>query len=300
MRTLICTVALGCVMGVQQPSGNLKSIDEAVASFAGLAGFYAKNLTTGEEVAVNADTRFPTASTIKTAVMLEVFHQAAEGSVSLDETLPLTDAVKVGGSGVLNGMSAGIRLPIRDLVHLMIVLSDNTATNMLVARVGTKRIDDRLVSLGFKGTKIFRPTFRDGKPDVHPELEKEFGLGMSTPREMGRLMALIAEGKAVNPDASRAMLNTLRRQNDRAMIPRNLPSGLQIGNKTGTDSEKLADATGHRGAIRADAAIVEGDGVRYVVAVFTRQGRDTSGSVDNTGVLLGARLARIVHDGWSK
>lgn len=287
-------------MAAQKPSGSLKAVDEAVARFEGVAGVYARNLATGEEIAVNADARFPTASTIKTAVMLEVYQQAAEGSLKLDEMLALTDELKVGGSGVLNGLSAGLRLPIRDLVHLMILLSDNTATNMLVARVGTRRIDDRLVSLGFKDTKIFRPTFRDGKPDVHPELEKEFGLGMSTPREMGRLMALIAEGKAVTPDASRAMLNTLRRQSDRAMIPRDLPSGLQIGNKTGTDSEKLPDAAGRRGAIRADAAIVEGNGVRYVIAVFTRQGRDASGSVDNAGVVLGARVARLVHDHWSK
>ena len=119
---------------------------------------------------------------------------------------------------------------------------------------------------------------------------------MSTPREMAKLMALIAEGKAVDAKASAAMLATLRRQQDRAMIPRLLPDGLRVGNKTGTDSEKLPDATGRRGAIRADAAIVTGDGVHYVIAVVTRRGADTRGGPDNAGVLVGARVARAVHD----
>jgi hypothetical protein len=131
-----------------------------------------------------------------------------------------------------------------------------------VNRLGTRRIDDRLLSYGLTQTKIFRPTFRDGKPDIHPDLEKEFGLGMSTPREMVKLMALIAEGRAVDAKSSAAMLETLRRQQDRAMIPRYLPGDVQVGNKTGTDSEKLADERGRQGAIRVDAGIVTGKPLR--------------------------------------
>ncbi len=244
--------------------------------------------------------RFPTASAIKIAVMLEAWHQAAEGGLSMDEPLTLRDADKVGGSGVLNGLSDGLRFKIRDLIHLMIVLSDNTATNILVHRLGTKKIDDRLAAYGLAQTKIFRPTFRDGKPDVFPELEREFGLGMSTPREMAKLMALLAEGRAVSAEASASMLDTLRGQQDRAMIPRLLPAGVRVGNKTGTDSEKLADDRGRRGAIRVDAAIVSADNVRYVIAIFVRRGADTRGGVDNEGVLLGAKLSRLVYDQFSR
>lgn len=299
LRAPAAVVLLLALAGGNQRPMPVQTVESLVQSFAGEAGVFAINLRTGEEIAVNADARFPTASTIKTAVMLEVYGQAAEGKLSLDEVLPVKDDERVGGSGVLNGMSPGLSMKVRDLVHLMIVLSDNTATNVLVNRVGTKRIDDRLTGLGFKNTKIFRPTFRDGKPDIHPELEKEFGLGMATPREMAQLMAMIARGKAVSAEASKAMLATLRRQQDRAMIPRLLPSGFQVGNKTGTDSEKVADAAGHRGAIRADAAIVEGQGTHYAIAVFTRRGKDTQGGVDNAGVLLGAKIARAVHDAWA-
>jgi beta-lactamase class A len=278
----------------------LSSLEAAVREFDGTVGLAAKNLDTGEEIVVNADTRFPTASTIKTAVMLEAWHQASQGKLAMDDRLVLRDADKVGGSGVLNGMSDGLALPIRDVLHLMMVLSDNTATNLLVSRLGTKQINDRLLAYGLTGTKIFRPTFRDGRADVHPELEREFGLGMSTPREMARLMELIATGRAVSAAASEAMLATLRGQTDRAMIPRLLPAGVRTGNKTGTDSEKLADDTGHRGAIRADAAIVTSDRSRYVIAIFVRRGRDTRGGVDNDAVRLGARLARIVHDHFDR
>ena len=271
-------------------------LEPMIRAFDGKVGFYARNLLTAEEIAHNADVRVPTASTIKTAVMLEVYHQAAEGKLPLETLVTLADDEKVGGSGVLNGMAPGAKLTVADLVHLMIVVSDNTATNLLVSRLGTKRIDTRLIAYGLKDTKIFRPTFRDGKPDIHPELEREFGLGMATPREMAGLMAVIAEGKAVNPAASAAMLATLRRQQDRTMIPRLLPEGLRVGNKTGTDSEKVPDASGHRGAIRADAAIVTGDGVSYVIAVFTRGGADTRSGPDNAGVLAGANISRAVHD----
>ena len=145
------------------PPQPLSPLETAIREFDGVVGLAAKNLTTGEEIVVNADTRFPTASTIKTAVMLEAWHQASQGKLSMDERLTLRDADKVGGSGVLNGMSGGLALPIGDLLHLMMVLSDNTATNLLVNRLGTKKINDRLLSYGLESTKIFRPTFRDGR-----------------------------------------------------------------------------------------------------------------------------------------
>ena len=279
---------------------DLEQIQNAIAAFDGVAGLVALNLLTGEEIAINTDMRFPTASVIKTAVMVEAYNQAVQGKLSFDTPIALSRDVKVGGSGVLNGMSDGLALPVRDLIHLMIVLSDNTATNLLVDRLGTRNIDARLEALGFKHTKLFRGTFRDGKADIHPELEKDFGLGMSTPREMAGLMAMIAEGKAVSREASAGMLDTLRKQQDRAMIPRLLPGVVQVGNKTGTDSEKVADDRGRRGAIRVDAAIVTGEGVRYVIAVFTRRSADTRGGVDNAGVLLGAQLSRMVYEQFTR
>lgn len=280
------------------PHATTDEIADAVKNFKGVMGVAAINLLTGDEIVVNADTSFPTASTIKTAVMVEAYHRARDGTLPFDTQIVLREADKVAGTGVLNGFRDGASLAVADLIHLMIVVSDNTATNLLVNRLGAARIDERMESYGLARTKIFRPTFRDGKPDVFPELEREFGLGMTTPREMAKLMALVAEGKAVSADASAAMMATLRRQQDRAMIPRLLPAGagLQIGNKTGTDQEKQPGPDGVRRHVRADAAIVTGKNVKYVIAILTRQVEDGRYTADNDALVTGARVSKMVYD----
>lgn len=296
MRVLLPILLVAALFVPSTPQSPADAITEVVRGFKGVMGVSAKNLLTGEEVNVDADRRFPTASTIKVAVLLEIYHQAAEGTLRMDETLTLRDAEKVGGSGTLNALHDGLALTIRDLAHLMIVLSDNTATNMLVARVGTKRVDDRLASYGLVNTKLFRPTFRDGRPDVFPELEREFGLGMATPREMARLMASIAEGRAVSSEASASMLATLREQQDRAMIPRLLPGDVEVGNKTGSDEEKHAGADGVHRHVRSDVAIVTGKNLKYVLAIYTREVQDTRWSVDNDALTAGARVSQLVYE----
>jgi beta-lactamase class A len=294
--------AVAGVAPVPQAGGARNRMESQIAaiaaSFRGQLGVAAVNLGTGETLAVNADARFPTASTIKTAVMVEAWQQIADGQLSLDTRISLKEADKVGGAGVLRGLHDGLDLTVGDLIHLMIVLSDNTATNIVIGRVGTARVNQRLESYGLRETKLFRPTFRDGRADVLPDLEREFGLGMTTPREMARLMALIAEGKAVSRQASDAMLATLRRQQDRAMIPRLLPSDdrLQIGNKTGSDEEKHPLKDGVKRHVRADAAIVTGPGFSYVIAIYARQIEDTRWRTDNDALTTGARVSRIVYE----
>ena len=279
------------------PENSMTSqIASIVKAFRGQMGVAAINLRTGEVIAVNADARFPTASTIKTAIMVEAWQQAADGRLPIDTRIALRDRDKVGGSGVLRGLGEGLPLSVADLVHLMIVLSDNTATNMLIERLGTARINARLESYGLTETKLFRPTFRDGRPDVLPELEREYGLGMSTPREMAKLMALIGERKAVNGEASDAMLATLRRQQDRAMIPRNIPGDVQVGNKTGTDEEKHPGRDGVKRHVRGDAAIVTGPTVSYAIAIYARQIEDTRWTVDNDALVTGAKVSQMVFE----
>jgi beta-lactamase class A len=276
-------------------------IAAVVKDFRGQMGVAAIDLRTGETIAVDADSRFPTASTIKTAVMLEAWHRAADGSLPMDTSVSLRDQDKVGGAGVLRNLHAGLALTVADLIHLMIVLSDNTATNMLIERLGTSRINVRLDAYGLPQTRLFRPTFRDGRADALPDLEREFGLGMTTPREMASLMRLIAEGKAVDRSSSDAMLATLRRQQDRAMIPRGLPSGgIEVGNKTGTDEEKQAGTDGVRRHVRADAAIVTGPNVRYVIAIYARGVEDTRWGIENDALVTGARVSRMIFDYFSK
>lgn len=274
-------------------------LSERLRGFRGVMGVAAKHLDTGEAIAVNADLRFPTASTIKLAVMVEVFHQIAEGRLRKDQLLTLTDAVKVGGSGVLTGLRPGGQHSVADLLYLMIAVSDNTATNLLIGLVGTSRVNERMASYGLPQTRLYRPTFRDGRADVLPEEEKEFGLGSTTAREMARLMELIATGKAVSREASDEMIAILTRQQVRDMVPRLLPdetAGVVVANKTGIDAEKAPDASGVHRHVRADAAIVTTPKGRYVVAIHARRVEDTRWSVDNEALVTGAEVSRLIYD----
>jgi beta-lactamase class A len=275
-------------------------IAERIAGFDGVLGLYARNLETGETIAVGADTRFPTASLIKVAVMAEVHRQMAAGA--LDEATPvtLTAADKAGHEITpLNLLHDGIVLTVADLLHAMIAYSDNTATNLLIRLAGTARVNDLLDTLGLRQTRLYRPTFRDGHADVLPDEEKEYGLGSTTPREAALLLQAIVEGKVGSRDAAAAMVALLAEQQDRAMIPRSLPferDAIRVAHKTGWDEEKLADPDGFRGDVRSDAAYVEAPGARYVIAICARRIRDKSPSVDNAALRAGAELSRLVYD----
>jgi beta-lactamase class A len=225
----------------------------------------------------------------------------AENRLRRDDTVTLEDSAKVDGSGVLQRLHGGLVLTIGDLLDLMMTVSDNTATNLLIARVGTANVDKRLVSYGITHTKLFRPTFRDGKPDVFPEEEKEFGLGVATPREMARLMELIAEGKVVDRASSEAMIAVMREQSNRTMIPRALPETdeVVIADKPGWDSEKHPDAAGVHRHVRGDVGIVTTPRGRYVIAIFARQVQDTRWGPDNEATVLAARISRMVYDAFT-
>ncbi len=291
-------MALLAVSPVDSSAGT--RVAEKVRAFHGTMGVYAKNLDTGEEIAIGADTRFPTASLIKVAVMAEVFRQIETGRLRKDQVVVLKEADKAGDETVpLNMLHDGTALTVSDLLHFMIAYSDNTATNLLVGLVGTASVDALLDSLGLTKTRLYRPTFRDGKADVLPEEEKEFGLGSTTPREAARLLEGIAHGKVVSRAAGEAMIALLSEQQDRAMIPRSLPFSrdkILVANKTGWDEEKLPDAKGFKGDVRNDAAYVKGPKARYVIAICARRIRDKSVSVDNEALRLGAEISRMVYD----
>lgn len=294
----LTAVLLACTLSSLAATDADVKIRELAAEFPGELGVFAKHLGTGETIAWRADERFPTASVIKVAVMAEAFAQIERGTLHPDAVVRVRGEAKVGGSGVLRELHDGAEVTIRDLIRLMIVVSDNAATNLLLERVGVPSVNARMDALELRRTRIFRPTF--GKTAlVEPDLEREFGLGMSTPREIAALMELLARGRLVSAAASQEMLETLERQQDRDMIARHLPydrMDIKVANKTGTDAEKQPDRSGLRGHVRADVAIVRARGTTFVIAVFARRVRDTSWTADNAALLAGARVARLAFD----
>lgn len=278
-------------------------LDAKIRDFHGVMGIAVKNLDTGEEISIAGDRRFPTASLIKLAVLVEAYNQMAEGALRRDRAVTLRAEDKVGDESIpLNMLHPGISLTVSDLLHLMIAYSDNTATNLVVALVGTANVDRRLESYGIRDMKLFRPTFRDGKADMFPELEHEYGLGMTTPRAAARLMELVADGKVVGRAACDEMIGILEQQFDRAMIPRSLPyerDKILVANKTGWDEEKLPDASGFKGDVRSDVAYVKGPKARYVIAICARRVRDKTPTADNEALVTGAALSRMVYDAYN-
>lgn len=284
------------------PSAIEARIAERLRAFPGVMGVAALHLETGEAIGVNAETRFPTASTIKTAVMVEVFQQIAAGRLRRDQLVTLTDEAKVGGSGVLHSLRGGGQHSVGDLLYLMIAISDNTATNLLVGLVGTKAVNERMAAYGLPQTRLYRPTFRGGHADAWPEEEKEYGLGSTTPLEMMRLMERIARGTAVSREASDEMIALLRKQQVRELLPRRLPESddVWVAHKTGQDEEKLRDAGGVQGQIRADAGIVSTPKGRYVIAIYARRVRDGRETVDQEALVTGAEVSRMVFDHYMR
>jgi beta-lactamase class A len=295
-------VSASPLMQSEKRSGLDAKVRALAAGFQGELGLFAKRLGTGETIEWQADTRFPTASVIKLPIMVEAFEQISRGALSADAIVPVRASSKVGGSGILGELHDGAQVTIRDMIRLMIVVSDNTATNLLLEHVGVANVNARMRAYQLPNTILFRPTF-GRKADVSPELEREFGLGMSTPRDMGVLLEMIASGRAVNDSASKEMRTILEAQQDTHMIPRKLPFDTReivVANKTGTDEEKLPDSSGVKGHVRADVGIVRSGDTTFVIAIFARRIKDSSWMPDNAGLLAGAEISRLVFDEFTK
>src|SRR5438552_4768545 len=194
-----------------------------------------KHLGTGESYYLHADEPMPTASLIKLAVMIEVYQQVAEGKVKLTDPVTLHDTDKVPGSGILTDhFSDGATFSLRDAVRLMIVYSDNTATNLVLDKVAIGATTTRMHEWGFPNTRIHAKVFRGSTTSVDPERTKKFGLGSTTAREMVQILEKLQSGDVATPAARQIMLGHLRKCDDTDKFPRYLPRGTVIAHKTGS------------------------------------------------------------------
>ena len=244
-----------------------------------------KNLKTGESYSYHADEPMTTASLIKFPIMVEAYRQAAEKRVDLDAPVTLTKADKVPGSGILTEhFSDGATFPLRDAVHLMIVYSDNTATNLVLDRIGIGATAATMTTMGYPNTKAHSKVYRrDTTIDL--ERSKRFGIGSTTANEMVRLCEALHKGELVSPEASAAMRKHLESCDDKEKFPRFLPPGTRVAFKTGSvDASKTA------------AGIIDTPGGPVAVCVLTEANQDQRWTADNAGNRLCADVARIVYD----
>ncbi|MEN6601653.1 MAG: serine hydrolase [Bryobacteraceae bacterium] len=271
-------------------------IKEAAHFFPGTVSAYARNIDTGADCGLEPDRRVRTASTIKLAIMAAVFTAVAEGRAKWNTRLKLREIDKVAGSGVLGEFGHGMKFPVLDLVHLMIVVSDNTATNLLLDRFTAEYVNQQMDRIGLTETRSLRKVRGDNPNTKTPsgwsragliEENKRFGLGVSTPREMVTLLEKIERGQVVNEAASKQMIEILKRQQYKHGIGRQMES-------------EVASKSGSLDALRSDAGIVYSKGGRIAIAVTVDDMAKTDYSPDNEGELLISRLAQMLVAGLSR
>jgi beta-lactamase class A len=189
-----------------------------------------------------------------------------------------------------------VKLPLRDVLHLMIVLSDNTATNMILERFGADMVNAYLDRIGIKTTRALRKVRGGSQPAGSPGWSaagklpenQKYGLGVSTPRDMVTILERLERGEAVNAEASKEMLAILKRCRDDSGIRRRM-AGVPVANKTGALD-----------ALRADVGIVYSKGGRIAMAITVDGMAKADYTPDNPGCLLIAELAKMLVDGLAK
>jgi beta-lactamase class A len=216
----------------------------------GVLGVYVRDLATGATVELRPDEVFPTASSIKLAVLYELYAQADEGRIDLGEvTQP--PAARVRGGGILQELGDRVSLTWRDLAVLMIGWSDNEATNVLVRRVGMDAVNRRLDALGLPRTRLRRQMMdlaaaRRGDENV------------STPREMAGLAEIVAKGEGLSPERARDLLAVATVPDEGSHFRRGLPEGVRAISKPGELE-----------GVRCEAAWVDVPGRPYSAAIMT-------------------------------
>jgi len=258
----------------------------------------ARHLDTGASYARAAAEPVRTASTVKLPILCAVYEAERAGRLKFDEKIPIAAEDKVAGSGVIREFADGTRLTIRDLCHVMIVVSDNTATNLILDRISADYVNECLDRWGFPVTRAMRKILGDGKslkpnPSGHskagldPE-NRRFGIGRSSCAEMVELLARLERGAIVSEAVSREIVATLKRQQYKDGIGRRLDAEFPVASKSGSLD-----------ALRSDVGIVYSKGGRVAIAITVDGMPKIDYSPGNAGNILIADLAGFLVQGLS-
>ena len=241
------------------------SIERTTKSVNATWGVFVKSLETNEEIAIGADQQMETMSTIKIPLMVEVLQQVKAGRFTLSDKYTFAQADSQPGTGTIQRLDPGAVMTVKDLVTMMIIVSDNTATEVLYRMVGgpdtvTKRMD----ALGLGHTRAMSvpaawfAALRAAPSNEQFYREGKHPFGMTTPREMGRLLEMMERGALVDKPSSDLMLQIMRAQLYRTRIPRYV-NGYRIPHKTGDFLPFVGD----------DVGVLESDGNTIVISIFT-------------------------------
>jgi beta-lactamase class A len=268
LRVLGVLMMLGVLTQAQQqtPLQRLEaSILRTTRSVNATWGIYVKSLETGEEVAIDADRPMETMSTIKIPLMIEVFEQIKAGMFKLTDKYTFVEADSEPGTGTIQRLDYGAVMTVKDLITMMIIVSDNTATEVLYRMVGGPEVvNARMQALGLNTTRAMNvpskwfPALRSAPTTEQFYRDGKSPFGFSTPREMGRLLEMMERGALVDKPSSDLMLRIMRGQLYRTRIPRYV-TGYTIPHKTGDFLPYVGD----------DVGVLEAPGKTIILTVFT-------------------------------
>jgi beta-lactamase class A len=283
-------------------------LEQQLASLAaahhGHVAVYAKQWNTGRVVAIDGEQPVQTASVIKLTILFEAMEQIRAGKAKWDEKITLAKGDGVSGSGVLAFFDTPLTLTLKDVLNMMVIMSDNTATNLAIDRFGVDAVNARIAWMGLKDTHLYKRVMKPPSGPM-PADQPKFGLGKTTAREMAVVMERIGRCQLGAPGGSEPQqagdaaicqvgLTMLRNQFYRDTIPRY----LEKLDSTETGSG-IASKTGSLNAVRNDVAIVAGKSGPMVISIFTYENQDKSWTADNEGELTIAKMAKAIVDAWS-
>jgi len=270
-----------------------RALDAVVDQAGGEAALAAMNLTTGEEIARNAERSMPTASVFKLPLLVEVFRQAEAGALDLDERATLHAEDVVMGSGILRDFGPGLQPTLRDLTMMMVIVSDNSATNLLLDRAGgPQRVNATMRELGLSSIVVHRRI-------VFGEMTTNSSLAEAAPRDLMRLVAMLAREELVSPAASREMLAILGRQRYLEQAPRFVAYGPYAGDFARAQPIRLFNKTGMINGLRADSGLITIDpDVRIAYSVVNDTGADDSYRHEHPGDIVNALIGRVLVEYW--
>lgn len=245
-------------------------LDKLAGALDGRLGYSLKILDTGQQISYRGDERFPSASTIKSAVMVEAINQVEEGKVKWTDkrSIPSDPSLREASMWTYF-MKEGTKLDLDGYVNLMIGVSDNTATILTRDWMGTMNVNARMEALGLKNTKILGNAPKD-RTDIQ-RLRRMFGMGMTTPNEMNRLFELIATGKAASSAGCEKMVRILGKQYWDDFIGATVPPKYKVCCKSGAINRS-----------RSDVAIVYGP-MTYILSIYTDSQKDQRWTSENQG-----------------
>lgn len=250
-------------------------------------GVYVKSLETGEEVAIDADRQMETMSTIKIPLMVEVLEQVKAGKLKLADKYTFVQADSQPGTGTIQRLDPGAVMTVKDLVTMMIIVSDNTATEVLYRMVGgPDAVNKRMSTMGFKTTRAMNvpskwfPQLRAAASPEQFYRDGKYPFGFTTAKEMGRLLEMMERGTLVDKPSSDLMLQIMRGQLYRTRIPRYV-TGYRIPHKTGDFLPHVAD----------DVGMLETEGRTIIVSVYTNDHYGSGEMLENAIGLVSKSVA---------